>query len=423
MSKLNIGQDLYLKGRIGWQGLSKDEYLTDGDYKIINATALMDGYVDWENCGYITKERFEEAKDVQLKENDILISKDGTLGKIGYVKDLTTPCSVASGVFVLRNTKPELVDFDYLYHILKSHIFKDFINRNKALGSTISHLYQRDLNNFELELPSLEEQKQVAKVLNDIDSKIDNNNKIISELESLAKTIYDYWFLQYEFPNEDGKPYKSSGGKIVWNEELKQEIPEGWKIKKIREIENKIVTGKTPTTTNESNYGKDIPFVTIGDIRGNMFVTNTEQCLSVEGAESQNNKYLPKDSLCVSCIASPGLIAFTSAETSQTNQQINSIVVKHEYNKLFLYFALTDYFNFSSGIKTGNTFKNMNKNDFESIKVVYPKTETLICFMKKTESSRQNILRLAKENQELASLRDFLLPMLMNGQVTFKEEA
>lgn len=170
--RLNLGRDLYIKGRIGWQGLSKDEYLPLSDYKIINATALMDGYVDWENCGYITQKRYEEAKEIQLQENDILISKDGTLGKIGYVKNLSTACSVASGVFVLRNTIPDKLDFDYLYHILKSPIFKDFINRNKALGSTISHLYQRDLENFEIDLPSISTQRKIAKCLNSIEKKL-----------------------------------------------------------------------------------------------------------------------------------------------------------------------------------------------------------------------------------------------------------
>ena len=91
MSKLNLGQDLYLKGRIGWRGLSKSDYLKNSNYKIINATSLMDGYVDWDNCGYISEERYNESEEIKLQEKDILISKDGTLGKIGYVKNLKTP--------------------------------------------------------------------------------------------------------------------------------------------------------------------------------------------------------------------------------------------------------------------------------------------------------------------------------------------
>ena len=182
MTKLNLGNDLYIHGRIGWRGLSKDEYLDFSNYKIINATALMDGYVDWNNCGFISKERYMESEEIMLKENDILISKDGTFGKIGYVKNLTSFCTVASGIFVLRNTMPDVLNFDYLYHILKSNIFKDFIRRNKALGSTISHLYQRDLANFVIDLPDYETQTAIANVLNALDSKIENNDNVNDNL-------------------------------------------------------------------------------------------------------------------------------------------------------------------------------------------------------------------------------------------------
>ena len=182
MSKFNLGSDTYIKGRIGWRGLNKNEYLEKSDYRIINATALMDGFVDWNNCGYISKERYEESEEIMLQENDILISKDGTLGKIGYVKNLDKPCTVASGVFVLRNIKPNIINFDYLYHILKSNVFKNFIKCNKAEGSTINHLYQRDLVNFELDLPALNVQTKIANILNNIDDRILNNNQINNNL-------------------------------------------------------------------------------------------------------------------------------------------------------------------------------------------------------------------------------------------------
>lgn len=412
---LNLGKDLYIKGRIGWKGLKKEEYLDSGDFKIINATALEDGYIDWDNCGFITKERYEESPEIMLQEDDILISKDGTLGKIGYVKNMKTPCSVASGIFVLRNSSKEKVNFDYLYHLLTSHIFKDFIKRNKAEGSTINHLYQRDLENFEINLPDLEVQEKVAFVLNSIDRKIQNNNKQIQTLESLAKTIYDYWFVQFDFPNEDGKPYKSSGGKMVWDNYIKREIPEGWDVKKIKEIESNIITGKTPSTKDKSNFGKDIPFITIGDIRGKSFVTNTEISLSFSGANSQKNKFIPKHSLCVTCIATPGLIGITTKE-SQTNQQINSINCKYEQNLYYLFFAIKDYFKYSSGAKTGNTFLNMNKEDFSNIELVYNKNvikqfyETVCGIFNQIEKNELC-------NQKLCELKDWILPLLMNGQV------
>ena len=189
MTTLNLGKDLYLKGRIGWRGLSKEEYLEHSNYKIINATSLMDGYIDWSTCGYISKDRYDESEEIMLKENDILISKDGTLGKIGFVKNLNGCCTVSSGIFVLRNTKPDIVDFNYLFHILKSNIFKDFIHRNKAQGSTIPHLYQRDLESFEIELPDITEQKFVAHILDSIDNQIKRNNDLVQKLQYFKPTL------------------------------------------------------------------------------------------------------------------------------------------------------------------------------------------------------------------------------------------
>lgn len=187
--KINIGKDLYLKGRIGWQGLSKNEYLENGNYRIINATALMDNYIDWNNCGFISKERYEEAKEIQLSKNDILISKDGTIGKIGFVKDLDMPCSVASGIFVLRNIKEDILNTYYLYHFLKSVKFKQFIENKKSLGSTIHHLYQRDLETLEIELPELEEQERIVGILNNLDNQIERNNAMCQKLQCLGQTI------------------------------------------------------------------------------------------------------------------------------------------------------------------------------------------------------------------------------------------
>ena len=439
MSKLNLGKDLYIRGRIGWRGLSKDEYLKKSEYKIINATALMDGFIDWNNCGFISKERYEESyvsrkselilpkeryeesDEIMLEENDILISKDGTLGKIGYVKDMDKKCTIASGIFLIRNTKPNIVNFDYLYHILKSNIFKDFIRRNKAEGSTINHLYQRDLVNFEIELPTIDEQNKIARVLNAIDNIIANNNKIISELENMAKMIYDYWFLQFEFPNEKGKPYKSSGGKMFWNEKLKKEIPEGWKYKKIEEIADNIITGKTPSTKDEKNFNGNIPFITIDDIRQGLYVFNTVRTLSEKGANSQIKKYIPKDSICVTCIATVGLVGITTKD-SQTNQQINSVICKNKNNLYYLVNAIKEYFEYSSGAKSGNIFDNMNKEDFASIKLIYPTEDVLEKYKDKVKPIYNKIKNCILENEELIKLREYLLPLLMNGQVKIENK-
>ena len=269
-------------------------------------------------------------------------------------------------------------------------------------------------------IPNIDRIKEdkIANILSSFDSKIELNNKINKELEAMAKTLYDYWFVQFDFPDENEKPYKSSGGKMVYSKELKREIPEGWEVCRLENIEDNIITGKTPPKINPEYFDGDIPFITIGDIRGNMHITSTEETLSKLGADYQSSKYINKGALCVSCIASPGLIGFAT-KLSQTNQQINSIECKKEENSFYLYFALNNFFN-ASKAKTGNTFPNMNKGDFADIKLIKPNEQILLTFGKKIKSSIEQIYINSKQNQELSKLRDWLLPMLMNGQVKVK---
>lgn len=301
----------------------------------------------------------------------------------------------------------------YVFELLKQQI------QNNVNGSIQKNINLDFLENFELMVPPLNYQNKVSKLLKDIDSKITNNNAISKELESMAKTIYDYWFLQFEFPDKDGKPYKSNGGKMVWNDQLKQEIPEGWEVKYLSDIESNIVTGKTPSTKDKTNFGKEVPFICIGDIRNHSFINSTAISLSEKGANSQKKKFIPSGSLCVSCIATPGLIGFTTKD-SQTNQQINTIVFNNIKNKYFLYFALFEYFNSNKNVKTGNTFSNMNKEEFSKIKIIYNKK--LVDEYFNTVNSYFEKIKLCEfENEQLQSLRDFLLPMLMNGQVIIED--
>ena len=232
----------------------------------------------------------------------------------------------------------------------------------------------------------------------------------------MAKQLYDYWFVQFDFPNEEGKPYKSSGGAMVWNEKLKREIPQGLDTPKIGDIEKNIITGKTPSCADEDNFGGDIPFVTIDDIRGNLFVFEAQRTLSTKGADSQEKKYLPIGSLSVSCIGTIGVMGFV-ARLAQTNQQINSIVFEHEYNKEFLYFSLRLYFE-NAKAKTGNVFANMSKEEFASIIVAYPSKQILQAFHNKVAPIFDSIKNNTEEINSLTKQRDELLPLLMNGQAT-----
>ena len=397
------------------------EYVPSG-IPFIRGQEISDGSIKQKNGKFqccISKERFDQLKEKNgvPQKNDILITAVGTIGNLFYV-DREFDFYFKDGNVIWLTDFNKLVYPKYLYFFMKSQYFLKQLEY-AMIGAVQKALTMVMLSKIEFELPSYDKQKRIASWLEIIDNKIDNNNKVISELEKMSKTIYDYWFLQYEFPNEEGKPYKSLGGKMVWNEELKKEIPDGWKFKKIVEIEDNIVTGKTPSTKDETNFGGEIPFVTIDDIRKGMYISKTERTLSKKGADLQKNKYIPANSLCITCIATVGLVGITTRQ-SQTNQQINSIICKNTNNIYFLLNAIRNYFKFSTGAKSGNIFDNMNKEDFSNIKLIYPNKNIIDKYAQKVKPVYDKIREKFLENEELASLRDYLLPLLMNGQVGFK---
>ncbi|WP_372589778.1 restriction endonuclease subunit S [Streptococcus thermophilus] len=335
----------------------------------------------------------------------------------GYFDTHSNDLVVSTGFATLDVIDPR-INSKYLYYLLTQN---SVISQLQSIGENSTSSYPsirpEDIGNLSFVFPDIDIQNKIADILTFIDKKIQINNQINQELEAMAKTLYDYWFVQFDFPDQNAKPYKSSGGKMVYNPELKREIPEGWGVETLKDFESKIITGKTPSRANSDNFGGEIPFITIGDIRGNTFIYSTSETLTDLGASVQQNKYLPEGSLCVSCIATVGEIGFTT-EWSHTNQQINSIVFEDETNRYYLYFALKNYFeNANASAKTGNTFANMNKEDFSGIRIILPRNEIKNNFHKMTEPYFAQIKCLQGQNQELTQLRDWLLPMLMNGQV------
>ena len=181
---VKLGDYLYIKGRIGWKGLKKSEYLSQSGYRIINGETLTKAGINWNKAGYISEERYVESPEIMLKVGDILLSKDGTIGKIGYVDNLDLPTSVASGIFVIRNNKPDIISTIFIYYLLKSKLFDSFIAA-RTEGSVIPHLYQKDFMEFEFPLPSAARMAEFEEITEPMFSQIINNlneNKMLVSL-------------------------------------------------------------------------------------------------------------------------------------------------------------------------------------------------------------------------------------------------
>ena len=192
---INLSKNSKIKARIGWQGLTTAEYLDEGYSFLITGTDIKSGRVDWSNCHFVTYERYAQDQNIQITNGDLLLSKDGTIGKVALVKDLRRPATLNSGVFVIRPIT-DAYRTDYMFYVLESFIFKDFLGQLSA-GSTINHLYQKDIVKFECTLPPIREQKRIANALYAVDETIDSLRRKVNKYRELREGC-----LQEMFPSK-----------------------------------------------------------------------------------------------------------------------------------------------------------------------------------------------------------------------------
>jgi type I restriction enzyme S subunit len=240
-----LGDHFQLKARIGWQGLTTAEYLESGDYYLVTGTDFKNGYIDWDNCVNVEKSRYDQDRFIQLKAGDVLITKDGTIGKVAFVNKLIKPTTLNSGVFVLRSQNAN-IDNQFMYYILMSFYFDDFLKKITA-GSTINHLYQKDFVHFKFVVPPLPQQQAIAKTLSDADEWIGNLEKLIAKKRSLKqgaiKKLFD--------PNNDWKLYKL--GSLV-------KIVSGESPSKFTFVDKGLPYFKVEQLNNGRKYAEETPF-------------------------------------------------------------------------------------------------------------------------------------------------------------------
>ena len=188
--KINLSKNSKLKARIGWQGLTTAEYLDEGYSYLIPGTDFKDGQIDWNGCHYVDYNRYEQDPNIQVSNGDLLLTKDGTIGKVAYVADLTRPATLNSGVFLVKPITDAYIAH-FMFYVLESSVFKDFLQQLSA-GSTINHLYQKDLVKFDLYVPpTKEEQEAIAGILFDMDSDIHRLEKKLSKYQKIKQGMME----------------------------------------------------------------------------------------------------------------------------------------------------------------------------------------------------------------------------------------
>lgn len=400
------------------------KFFVDFGVPVIRGNNLNTGLDNFNDHGFvfITKEKANELKCDALR-GDVIFTAAGTIGQVGYVPyDSKYTRYTISNKQIRARLDTTKIDLLYAYYWLSGPwIFKLLNSNNK--GSTVPLLTLSEVKNLPIHYPQdLNKQKMIGQLLDKMTQKINNNKKIISNLESLAKTIYDYWFLQFEFPNEEGKPYKSSGGKMVWNDELKREIPEGWNADRLCS-QYEAQSGYAFKSKDWKENGKNV--LTIKCIEENGNVNFSESSYIEENYDKKLDKYTATNGNLIfamsgNTIGKIGIIA-SKDDKVLINQRV--LILKTSFNSVALtYFFLKceEVQNIIRKLGANSAQPNISEVELGKIKLAIPNNDLIKIFNRKCEPYFRAIVSLRIQNQQLTELRDFLLPMLMNGQVTFK---
>lgn len=330
----------------------------------------------------------------------------------GYFDTHSNDLVVSTGFATLDVIDPR-INSKYLYYLLTQN---SVISQLQSIGENSTSSYPsirpEDIGNLSFVFPDIDIQNKIADILTSIDKKIQINNQINQELEAMAKTLYDYWFVQFDFPDQNGKPYKSSGGKMVYNPELKREIPEGWgadSLWNIANFYNGLAMQKYRPDTNEDDY---LPVIKIREMM-NGFSKDTERA----GLDIPSEAVVDRGDILFSWSATLEVIIW-GKEKGALNQHIFK-VTSDTYPKSFIYFELKSYLKVFKAIAElrKTTMGHITQDHLKQAKIVVPPIELISKLDAKLQLIMLKQQILENQNQELTQLRDWLLPMLMNGQV------
>lgn len=385
---------------VGYVGSMEKEY-TENGIKFLRSLNVKPFSFDLSDVRYITKEFNNKISKSILHTNDVVIVRTGIPGTAAVVPEELDGCNCSDLVIVRPDTLK-----------INPHFLCAFINswgasqiKNVKVGAVQKHFNVSSAQEMLVPFPKLEEQNMIADIIYNLNSKIALNNSICSDLESMAKLLYDYWFVQFDFPDENGRPYKSSGGKMVWNDELKREIPEGWNVFDLPKVAD-VKYGYPLSTALFGDSGK--PVIRIRDI---LDLSN-----SAYTKEKIDSSYLSKIMDLLIGMDGNFQMNFWNKDGDIINQRIVRIrettlpnmIVKYQIEPII-----------QSKVKSvaRSTVGHLSDADIKGLKIIVPKNINMSCF----NDYLAKVCQLKTENQEITSLLDFLLPMLMNGQIKIEK--
>lgn len=398
LDKIKYMANLY--GRIGWQGLTSEEYIDEGPF-LVTGVDFCKGRIDWNSCVHISEKRWEQADKIQIKNEDLLITKDGTVGKVAIVNDLNGKASLNSGVLLIdlkdKNSKK------YLYWILCSDVFWTWFNYKNSGNSTILHLYQKDFNEFIYTLPELKEQKLIANFLDKKCSEID------SVIEKIAKQInllkdYKNSLITETVTKGLNKNVPMKDSNIGWI----GEIPEEWDVSKIKYSLILMGSGSTPDSSNPLNYDGGINWIQSGDLYGKSYIIETEKTITKYALHGNKSlkRYIAPFVVVAMYGASVGNIALSQID-SYTNQACCVMKGDNSLNNKYLYYFLIANRHEMLMLAIGGTQPNISQQLIKNLNIIIPQfndQQEIVDFLDKKCSEIDSVI--SKKESQLDLIRE-----------------
>lgn len=410
---------------------------------------ISGGRINTANLRTISRELSHQYKRTLLKGGELVISLVGNPGEVAIVPNALKGANIARQIGLVRVDKnrfhPKFVQYYLMSPAGKAQLF------SYSLGSVQSVINLKELKRVEIPNFPLETQEKIVKCLGEIDEKIDLSLRINQTLEAMAQAIFKSWFVDFDpvrakvaaieqgqdplraamraisgktdaeldqMPREHHDQLAATAALFpdAMQESELGEIPKGWSFHQIAEF-GEVVCGKTPAKSNPDYFGSGTPFIKIPDMHNNVYVTQSSEQLTVQGVASQPKKTIPPGSICVSCIATVGKVVLIH-EPSQTNQQINSIIPRRPEYSFYLYFQMLEkqqvFLDLASG---GSATLNMNTSTFSKVETLLPDDGVITKFNELVMPVFSQILANQKQADNLAQLRDILLPKLLSGEL------
>lgn len=373
---------------------------------------LDDTYIVRKTRRYISHAGLQSILSNSIKGISIAVTCIGEVGRCAILHD---SCATNQQINSITNIDTKIVEPVALYYWFKC-CGKQLINY--ASQTVMPIVSKSTFENIQIELPDIEHQKALVNMLSHVDDLIENNKNLSNKLSDIVNLTYNYWFIQFDFPDEGGRPYKSSGGKMVYNDQLEQEIPEGWKIAKIKDIAT-VILGGTPSRDNNAYWNGNISWLNSGEV-ANFPIIESKEKITADGLDNSSAKLMPEKTIAIS-ITGYIRVSVLGVPACANQSVVGVVDDKYKIGEAYLLRVIDNLVPYFNSKQTGNSQKHINKDIVGESLIVLPPKNILTKFTEIASPILDLIINSAKESKQLASLRDWLLPMLMNGQAEIRE--